>query len=72
MDIPTVVRVLSLIGDGLFWRRVVDPAFDGRALVPATLQVLAGLLKPVVQAPPSQEIKPESEAGGRRTSGDRA
>jgi AcrR family transcriptional regulator len=72
MDIPTLVRVVSLIGDGLFWRRVVDPAFDGRTLVPATLQVLAGLLKPAAQAPVSQEIKPEPEAGERQTSGNRA
>jgi hypothetical protein len=34
--------VLATIGGGLFWRRAVDPAFDGRTLVPAALQVLAG------------------------------
>jgi AcrR family transcriptional regulator len=61
MDITTLASVLSVLGDGLFWRRVVDPGFDGRTLVPATLQVLAGLLKPVPQAPMSQDT-PESEA----------
>ena len=51
---PRAPQVFSVIADGMFWRRVVDPAFDGEALVPATLQVLAGLLKPVP--------RPESEA----------
>jgi AcrR family transcriptional regulator len=49
LEIPTLARVFSTIGDGLFWRRAVDPTFDGRVLVPATLAVLAGLLKPVPQ-----------------------
>jgi TetR/AcrR family transcriptional regulator, repressor for uid operon len=60
MDIPTLAGMLSVIGDGLFWRRVVDPAFDGRNLVPATVQVLAGLLNPVSQPPASQK-KPQSD-----------
>jgi AcrR family transcriptional regulator len=72
MDVPTLARVLSLIGDGLFWRRVVDPAFDGRTLVPATLQILAGLLKPVSRTPASQQARPELEAGAHQTSGDQS
>jgi AcrR family transcriptional regulator len=56
LDIPTLARVLSVIGDGLFWRRVVDPTFDGRTLVPAALQALAGLLKP---APPARKDRHE-------------
>jgi AcrR family transcriptional regulator len=42
MEIATLARVLATIGGGLFWRRAVDPAFDGRTLVPVALQVLAG------------------------------
>lgn len=49
LDIPMLTQVFSVIGDGLFWRRAVDPAFDGQALVPAVLKVIAGLLKPVPQ-----------------------
>jgi AcrR family transcriptional regulator len=64
LDIPTLAAVLSVIGDGLFWRRVVDPAFDGRTLVPATVGVLAGLLKPVppASAPQSQTVPDKAEA----------
>jgi hypothetical protein len=50
LDIPTLTQVFSVIGDGLFWRRAVDPGFDGATLVPAVLHVIAGLLKPVAGA----------------------
>jgi TetR/AcrR family transcriptional repressor of uid operon len=58
LDIPTVVKLFLVIADGLFWRRAVDPAFNGEVLVPATLQVLVGLLKPVPQAEPEKDCKP--------------
>jgi AcrR family transcriptional regulator len=54
LEIPVLARVVSVIGDGLFWRRAVDPTFDARSLVPATLQALAGLLKPASQSEPTQ------------------
>jgi len=47
LPIPVVVKLFSVIADGMFWRRVVDPAFDGSAMVPAALEVLVGLLRPV-------------------------
>jgi AcrR family transcriptional regulator len=47
LEIPVLAKVVSVIGDGLFCRRATDPTFDGRALVPATLQALAALLRPV-------------------------
>jgi AcrR family transcriptional regulator len=50
LDIPTLTQVFSVIGDGLFWRRAVDPGFDGGKLVPAVLHVIGGLLKPVAPA----------------------
>ena len=28
LEIPTLAQVFVVIGDGLFWRRAVDPAFD--------------------------------------------
>lgn len=47
LDIPTLAQVFMTIGDGLFWRRAVDPGFDPAVALPATLGVLAGLLRPV-------------------------
>jgi hypothetical protein len=56
--------VVSVLGDGLFWRRAVDPTFDGRSLVPATLQALAALLKPATQS--------DSKTIASQSSGDRS
>lgn len=47
LDIPTLTEVFFVVGDGLFWRRAVDPAFDGRVVVPAVTRVIAGLINPV-------------------------
>jgi len=47
LEIPALAQVFMTIGDGLFWRRAIDPAFDPAVALPATLGVLAGLLHPV-------------------------
>jgi hypothetical protein len=72
MDTPTLAKVLSVIGDGLFWRRAVDPAFDGSAMLPAVLQVLAGLLKPVQPRVERAETPAETEAAAGQPCGDRS
>jgi AcrR family transcriptional regulator len=53
LEIPMLAKVFSVIGDGLFWRRAVDPAFDGAPLVSAVLEVIGKLLNPVAAAAPS-------------------
>ena len=47
LDIPTVAKVFMVISDGMFWRRAVDPAFNPQAVMPAVMQLIAELLKPV-------------------------
>ncbi len=47
LDIPTLANVFQTIGDGLFWRRATDPAFDAKAVLPAVLAVIRRLLNPV-------------------------
>ena len=47
LDVPTLARVCMTIGDGLFWRRATDPAFDPTTVLPAVLAVIRDLLKPV-------------------------
>jgi len=44
-----LAQVFMTIGDGLFWRRAIDPGFDPAIALPATLGVLAGLLRPVAE-----------------------
>lgn len=47
VDIPTLAKLFSVIGDGLFWHRAVDPDFDAKTVVPATMKLIAKLLNPV-------------------------
>jgi TetR/AcrR family transcriptional regulator, repressor for uid operon len=42
-----VVLALALIGDGLFWRRAVDPDHDGERALPHVLAMVAALVRPV-------------------------
>jgi len=46
VDPKTLALIIGVIGDGLFWRRAVDPAFDTRAVMPAILGMLGSLLNP--------------------------
>ena len=45
----TAAEILALLGDGLFWRRAVDPTFDARAIMPVLMQIVAGFLRPTVK-----------------------
>jgi TetR/AcrR family transcriptional repressor of uid operon len=47
LTIPELVQLFMTIGDGLFWRRAVDPAFEPRSALSAVLQVFASVLRPV-------------------------
>jgi len=55
-DPHTLSEVLSLIGDGLFWRRAVDPAFDAQKVLPVLVRMVSALLNPVAS---------ETETGDR-------
>ena len=46
LDHRTLAHTIAVIGDGLFWRRAVDPAFDGKKMVPVVISLIAGLLNP--------------------------
>jgi AcrR family transcriptional regulator len=65
LPIPVVVKLFSVIADGMFWRRAVDPSFDGAVLVPATLNLMVGLLKPV--PPANAATSPRLETRGDRS-----
>ncbi len=46
-DIPTLAKAFMTIGDGLFWRRAIDPTFDAQMVLPAMTALIGSLLKPV-------------------------
>jgi AcrR family transcriptional regulator len=64
MDIGLVVETFMTIGDGLFWRRAVDPTFDVKRTLPAVMGVLASLLKPTAPgATPGASVQIPTQHG---------
>src|SRR3954452_2869387 len=41
-----IVVAMALIGDGLFWRRAVDPSFDPVSVMPQIMTMVAALVRP--------------------------
>jgi AcrR family transcriptional regulator len=62
LDIPTLARVFITIGDGLFWRRAVDPSFDGKALLPAVVALIGATLNPTATPPADTTPQKAAEA----------
>ena len=46
VDSRTLALVVATIGDGLFWRRAVDPNLDPKALIETFLGIVSTLLNP--------------------------
>lgn len=60
-DPRTLAEVLSVIGDGLLWRRAVDPDFDVHKVLPVLVRMVSTLLNPVgVEAQPASEAAPSA------------
>ena len=45
LDPATLARLVAVLGDGLLWRRAVDPGFDGLRMLPVVTAIIGGLLK---------------------------
>lgn len=68
-DPHTLAEVVSLIGDGLFWRRAVDPDFDAHKVLPVLVRMVSTLLNPVDPAMAgSARPRPAVKAGRTRKS----
>lgn len=68
-DPRTLAEVVSLIGDGLFWRRAVDPAFDVHKVMPVLVRMVSTLLNPVDPAEDGAPSQPSAiETGTSRKS----
>jgi AcrR family transcriptional regulator len=50
LDFERIVIVLLAIGDGIEWRRAVDPSFDAETVLPLILQMVQSLLSPAPAA----------------------
>ena len=47
-----LARVVVVLGDGMFWRRAVDPDFDIKSVIPVITAIVSGLLNPQETARP--------------------
>jgi TetR/AcrR family transcriptional repressor of uid operon len=45
-----LAQLIALVGDGLFWRRAIDPAFDAKAVMPAVMHMVGLLMAPSAQS----------------------
>jgi AcrR family transcriptional regulator len=57
LEIETLAKVFMIIGDGMFWRRAIDPQFDAKAILPAILDLIGHLMAPTGAAGP-EPIQP--------------
>lgn len=60
LDTATLAQILCILGDGMFWRRAVDPNFDAKTVMPAITSLVSSLLKPTDDVPapvPDMTIK---------------
>lgn len=46
-------KLMQIIGDGLLWRRAIDPKFDAAAVMPSVLALVAMLIGPQEAATPN-------------------
>lgn len=46
LDSATIAKVLCVLGDGLFYRRAIEPDFDAREIIPILLSLVGTLLNP--------------------------
>lgn len=47
IDIDTLAKTFNVIGDGMFWRRAIEPGFNARAVLPVIVELIGSLLNPV-------------------------
>ena len=63
--LPTTeaAKLMQIIGDGLLWRRAIDPEFDGAAMLPSVLALIAMLIGPKdIPTAPAQVAGASEEA----------
>jgi len=46
-DPKVIAQIMSIIGDGMFWRAAVDPDFRAQTVLPAMVDMMATLINPL-------------------------
>ena len=50
VDIATLAKVFNVLGDGMFWRRAIEPNAEMRAVLPVLIDLIGTLLNPTERA----------------------
>ncbi len=58
VDVPTLAKVFNIIGDGMAWRRAIEPDIDMRTVLPVLVELVSTLLRPV--EPLAKSTPPDS------------
>ncbi len=64
VDSAVLSRILSIVGDGLFWHRALNPEFDTRAVLPALMTMIETLINPVTA---SAQLPAIAAPSGKKT-----
>ncbi|PPC84901.1 MAG: TetR family transcriptional regulator [Hyphomicrobium sp.] len=64
VDVPTLAKVFNVIGDGLFWRRAIEPNFNAREVLPVVIELVGSLLNPI--EPMSMDVPVSKNREARR------
>ncbi len=66
-DAAVLARLIGVIGDGMMWRRAVDPDFDAALLMPAVVKMVGIMLGQTgAEAAPSTSSSPNAGVTTRR------
>ncbi|MGH1417850.1 MAG: TetR/AcrR family transcriptional regulator [Hyphomicrobiaceae bacterium] len=60
VDSQTLTDILAVIGDGIYARRVIDPNFDPRSVLPPIIDMLTQLIQPTE---PTPKVVQETQEG---------
>jgi len=54
-DTETLALLLMILGDGLFWRRAIDPEFEAKTAMPAVMSLIEAMLHPTSESKASKQ-----------------
>lgn len=64
VPVEIAVQAMSALGDGLFMRRVLDPHFDPKSIIPAMMAMIGALLAPAPGSKRAGEKSGEAKQHG--------
>ena len=56
-DFETVIGMLMIIADGVWWRRALDPGFDPESVVPIFMDIIRHMLRSRPQTVPKEKVR---------------